>query len=156
MFNFADSVTASLGDLLTRHHLVIAKVSDDEILLVGNGYALSLRADRDYATLGLVDWSEKKKCFMWHSANQLLAERAATYRKKNVNLVGLEEHINASIKAIAEALRDRCQEILEGDFSWLHAKMKKDPSGWVGTALPPAAQALLTARRALADPHRDL
>ena len=143
MFELFETLSTALKDPISTYGLTMVPRGDDEVFIIGKGYALSISLDRDYALLGIVRFDEKLKRYMWHSANQLLAERATKNRQEHKDLIGLDAQLEASTRAIIDVLKNQCQDLLRGDFSWLNLKIKKDPSGWSGRALPTDVQSML-------------
>jgi hypothetical protein len=143
MFDLFETLATALAGPISSYDLTMIRGGNDAVFIVGKGYALSISLDRDYALLGMVRYDEKSKRYMWHSANQLLAERAAHDQKDRKDPIGLDAQLEASASAIIYALKNRCQDLLRGDFSWLDLKIKKDPLGWSGKSLPMDVQSML-------------
>jgi len=127
------SVRNHLGIAISQYHLTTVTVTNEDVLLVGQGYALEFVRDFDDVSLRLIEPCKEKMEPMWYSANMLLLERSTrSPRPPFESPQSLDERLDFRTRTIATILVERCQDILSGDFSWLHGKKKKDQAAWAG------------------------
>lgn len=121
-------------DVISRHHLHALPFDQTEVLLIGNGYALSISYSREGVEVGYVE-PIGEGTFVFHRITNMLGMQRflADDRKLFGNPAHtVEEQVRASLRVIAAGLLNRCSDILSGDKAWLDALRKKDSTQWKG------------------------
>jgi len=142
--DLVESVRNHLGIAIYQHRLTTVAVTNEDVLLVGQGYALDFSRDFDDVSLRLIEPCKEKMEPKWYSANMLLLERSTRSPRPPVeSSQSLDERLDSCTRTIATVLVERCQDILSGDFSWLHEKKKKDRAAWAGYRVDATVQKAL-------------
>ena len=112
------SVRNHLGIAISQYHLRTVAVTNEDVLLVGQGYALEFVRDFDDVSLRLIEPCKEQLESRWYSANMLLLERSTrSPRSPFESPQSLDERPDSCTITIATILVERCQDILSGDFS---------------------------------------
>lgn len=136
MTDFSVGVGRYIGKLAFHYRLTMEVINSCEVLLIGNGFALSFMNDRDGVLFGMIERDKKSGELRWYSANHLLIERSIDMDSASFgNPVGMDERLDASLRVLHTILEKHCHDLLVGDFSWLHKKIGKDPEGWKGRSV---------------------
>ncbi len=129
----AATVARSFSESICKFNLRCVPVSNDECLLIGNGYALSIGLDREgldirYIAKTNTDWRS------YRITNYLVTQRlSADDSAKYGSPTTYGDRILSSLRVFVSGLQNRGQDILSGDDSWLKELKRRDPDSWVGT-----------------------
>jgi hypothetical protein len=133
----AQRLAAEFGPVLAQYGLTVVAVNGIEALLVCPKYALHFMADREGVEVAYIE-RDKKGLLAEFGLGHLFFDRftdedSARYGQP----VGINEHIDASIRVKASGLINRCQDVLAGETGWIrrHAWTPSRPSAAVEQAV---------------------
>lgn len=136
MFDFRTEAQKHFSGIAKKYGLSIKPVDESEVLLLGEGLALSIAYDRDGIEVNYIE--DTGKGLRAHRLTNFLGtQRFTTDDRAHYGSPGAGvDRIRASMRVFASGLESRCEDILSGDKAWLTALKRKDPDSWQGRPVP--------------------
>lgn len=136
--NLKELVQKCMGDLIVGNGLGLVEISDSEVLLRSDTYAINVFADRDGVSLVYFDKSVKPIkgynvfLFLINKRRNLL-----TFSAKKPNASSYAEFVEIELCSLVQHLRDAGRDLLTGSKEWIkgYSWPVLSPSGGVAAMI---------------------
>lgn len=128
MFNvdLKKEVITTFNELINKYNFIISEVNENEVMLIGNRFAISIGISLDGIGLKYIYKNQFGKYIGYYFSNYISSRfdknDSACYGNPKNN----QERIISSLQVKCSGLKRHWENILEGDQSWIDDYIKTD------------------------------